>query len=292
MAHIVCDESGTLRSSVLYKFEVPFMGVGLEEENTNAIVSPPKIPDKSSRISAGSEMWVAMPGANSADVDDLQATRCSTDPSHIQQALYKELDAELFGGEALWNDFLQVDHQRCKVITARLRELLMGSGLVGMDTVPLETRVHVSGLKHTEFSILRCRGNNCIRPFRVQNAVNKCPFCDYQPLVCQECGYMPIFCPDCGHQPTISEIAHGGEHDLRLTRWTPCAIKEWILDGRRWDGSDFVRCGFMDFISRRAALWLISVGAAPFIARPARICVDGMSDEQLAQCDTVAQPGK
>ena len=46
------------------------------------------------------------------------------------------------------------------------------------------------------------------------------------------------------------------------------------------DGQDFVQAYGEMFITRRALHWLTSVHARPFWARPARLWVDGMSDEQ------------
>jgi hypothetical protein len=64
----------------------------------------------------------------------------------------------------------------------------------------------------------------------------------------------------------------------------------WILDGKRWDGADLINSNGINYISKRVLDWLLMVHAAPFYAKPARFCVDGMSDKQLARLEETQKP--
>ena len=62
-----------------------------------------------------------------------------------------------------------------------------------------------------------------------------------------------------------------------------------ILEGPKWDGSDIINCGWY-FITKRALEVLLSVHAAPFYARPARVDVEGLSKQQLGKAETAKHP--
>jgi hypothetical protein len=63
-----------------------------------------------------------------------------------------------------------------------------------------------------------------------------------------------------------------------------------ILEGKRWDGADLVSVRGWNFISKRVLDWLLMVHAAPFYARPARFCIDGMTEKQLARLEEIQRP--
>ena len=60
-----------------------------------------------------------------------------------------------------------------------------------------------------------------------------------------------------------------------------------IINGKLWDGSDLI-CGrdyTVGFVTRRFVDWLISIHAAPLCATEVAVCVDGMSEAQLANLE-------
>ncbi|MHC4181422.1 MAG: hypothetical protein ACYSWU_28315, partial [Planctomycetota bacterium] len=52
-----------------------------------------------------------------------------------------------------------------------------------------------------------------------------------------------------------------------------------ILEGEKWDGSDFIS-GDQGSLSKPAVDWLLGAGAAPFVASPCRMDVSSMKAEQ------------
>lgn len=95
-----------------------------------------------------------------------------------------------------------------------------------------------------------------------------------------------VKCLHCSEITAISARAHKGADDRRL-RLSPIPREGPILEGKDWDGSDFLRDSF---ITKRALDWLLSVHAAPFVARPARVCIDGMTDKQKKWLEAATKP--
>ena len=65
-----------------------------------------------------------------------------------------------------------------------------------------------------------------------------------------------------------------------------------IIDGHRWDGSDFVYNGIEQglhspIVTKRVIDWLLNRHAAPFFARPMLVAVDKMTGEQRARLEDV-----
>ena len=66
---------------------------------------------------------------------------------------------------------------------------------------------------------------------------------------------------------------------------TPRSDEGLIIDGKNWDGNDFVRLGSANemLVTRRVVDWLLSTKSVPFIADPCRLDITGMADSQLHQ---------
>lgn len=131
-------------------------------------------------------------------------------------------------------------------------------------------------------------GAPCSRIATIEGAPNVCPFCWFGTVVCSECGYLQNDCLKCGDYIfTANDLGKPGLEMLR-GRDNPK-----IVEGRLWDGSDAI-CGRsyrIGFVTRRLVEFLLAVHAAPFMATPVAVCVDGMSAEQrrlLKRCQDLS----
>jgi hypothetical protein len=211
---------------------------------------------------------------------------CKDFKHHVTQITYAADEVDLFGGTRIGSFLPDVNDQIC--VSDDFKQRLAASNLTGMDFVPLKIKVNqASDIDPVLFTLVP-QGQNCRRPLKCRGVANACPFCGLEPLICPNCGYEEVKCTRCGQITRILSSLHKGEGDRRL-RMAPVPKDGYVLDGRRWDGSDFVNCGFI-FITKRALDSLLSVHAAPFVARPACVCIDGMSDKQLAQLEAAKKP--
>jgi len=61
-----------------------------------------------------------------------------------------------------------------------------------------------------------------------------------------------------------------------------------IVDGREWDGSDFVGGGWR-FVTKRVVHWFKKQQIGPFIAAPALFDLTGLTDKQREQVQRAKQ---
>lgn len=167
---------------------------------------------------------------------------------------------------------------------------LRGSGLTGYNLVAAEPKRKADAASGADLHVLNFAGRNCERPVSVRGVPNACPHCGNAPLVCPECGDSFVVCPKCGKAPVVTpgtKEEPGALWSERLGRFDPP-----ILNGSRWDGSDFVNCRTSEqgYISKRALDWLLSTHAAPFFAEPVLVCTDGMADEQRKKLEAAKRP--
>ncbi|NOX53928.1 MAG: hypothetical protein GXP27_05710 [Planctomycetes bacterium] len=177
------------------------------------------------------------------------------------------------------------------LVVGRFARKLRKSGLRGFRLVRARIVTSSDGnayrRRDIELYALDFLGKRKLRPWRFTPGVkNVCPFCGHGPLQCPECGCLSTPCRECGREATVGAQDHGGSGDRRL-RVAPLPESGPILEGKDWDGSDFV---YHSIITKRARDWLLSVHAAPIAIGPARVCIDGMSDEQLQWLEEAQKP--
>lgn len=139
--------------------------------------------------------------------------------------------------------------------------------------------------------LLQFAGRKIHRPVSIVGHPNRCPWCGESEIVCQECGSQPSLCPNCEKGPWINERSHKGPGDRRLIV-DRIFDKPPILEGCKWDGHDFL---FYDLdtgmrgniVTARVVQWLQKEKAYPFLARPAEVCIDGMTAKQLKRLEEV-----
>lgn len=296
MDNIITDESGDIRSGYFYRFGVPF-----DEEVWKAaepdfdetwIVARRSPTDREIRSRPGGEpwMWAKHVGPLEFEPDGDPETRhdCPVSPDHVTHSMYKAFEVDLSGGARV-GDILP-EFSGNVVLSAPFAEKLKNSGLSGFDLLPATITVNQAwGRDDGEgppLFHLRFLGRECQRPRKVVGVPNVCPFCGAGPLICPECGYEVSLCPKCDNDTRILSSVHKGAGDKRLRMAAEPKAGE-VLDGSRWDGSDFFGSSY---VTRRTVDWLLAVHAAPFYAQPVRVCIDDMSDEQRKLLEQARQP--
>jgi len=284
MDQIIADESGTLLSGYFYRFGLPidddFADADCEETWIVAKRSPTD--DELTRRGAGS--WMSAEGVGVTDDEAVIRRDCPIDPAHITGQAYKAFEAELSGGPRIGDILLHNSGE--VVLSPSFTERLESSGLTGFDFMPLTITLNFTSGQDPKLSVLRFLGRGGQRPRKVVGVPNACPFCGAGPLICTACGYEVIRCPKCGNITRILTQAHKGPGDKRLRMAAEPKAGE-VLDGSRWDGSDFFGSSY---ITRRAVDWLLSIHAAPFVARPVRVWVDKMTNEQKGWLERAKRP--
>jgi hypothetical protein len=201
-------------------------------------------------------------------------------PLHVTEEYVTDVTYEVRTGTRLGGPFIPASHRF--VITDEFQRQLVNSNLRGWQTEPITVRPGFSKLKLPRFHLMRFMGRACERPLMIVNAENLCPHCRKAQIVCVDCKSIFVFCVNCGEATWTTASSHKGTADKRLIICPPEDREPMIVDGNRWDGSDFnyVRGNEYGIISKRALNWLLSVHAAPFYATPIDFCTDGMTDQQ------------
>ena len=120
-------------------------------------------------------------------------------------------------------------------------------------------------------------------------SANHCWNCGHSPIVCPECGKLTWDCPKCGKICIDRGRGQGVDvpkQSAVLDRNAP----SFVIDGKRWDGSDFFGQDFTGAVSGRGLRMLKEAGAWPLVFQPLLVKVDGMSDKQLERLEAVRYP--
>jgi len=169
------------------------------------------------------------------------------------------------------------------VISRRLADALQKSELRGFGLGTTEVIDPPEGTPKN-LAVLQFRGHFCQRQRAIVGAANACPLCGYEPLICSDCGAYPSRCPKCNGITDVLQKDHQGSGDKRFVR-IPGVTNARVLDGRLWDGSDFI---YGRYISRRALLFLQSIKASRYAAIPVELDLEGVDDKQLASLKAAA----
>lgn len=118
---------------------------------------------------------------------------------------------------------------------------------------------------------------------------NQCPFCEFNPVICPKCNTVLSPCPNCGAEWVVSQSQHRGAKDRRAV-WA--LERQHVIDGKKWDGSDFFGQDVNGKVTRRVVDVLLSMHAVPFAAEPIPVIVDDMTPQELdrlEQAKTIPQ---
>ncbi len=219
---------------------------------------------------------------------------------HVTAQYWKDLEVDLtYGAKAATLIRADMEGQYAMLIGWDFAGQLLNSGLVGYRFAPVLVhsewlRKWVPDLTVPDLVDLQFTGRRCLRPLSFRDAPDACPHCGREPLVCTACGFEYGLCPQCGKFAFKPFTAKREPGDKSLT---VCPYEERnlvIVEGSRWDGSDFIYGrwddGYPHIITKRALDWLLSVNAAPFYAHPALVNIDGLTPEQRARVLAVKNP--
>lgn len=301
--HIYQDYSGTLKTNIFYQLAVS-MDEDLVEfeyaESAGWIITQKRSPTKSELLLKGSpQSWL---DASIIESKKTKKHRCSADNLHVTEEYFTDLKIEIHNAieaEIILSDFnFSMDEEdQAFLVTDKFADRITKSGLKGAGFVPVT--INYSDAENEKaiptLFALQFMGQNCLRPTSIQGAKNACPFCGHEPLICQECGFDNYICPTCQKPAWTTQKNHKGSNDKHLIV-SPLKQRETlVMEGSKWDGSDFVYAGgnslvYNNLISQRALDWLLSIHAVHFCARPIQVCIDGMTDQQLEMLATVQKP--
>ncbi len=301
--HVYLSYSGTMKTEVFYQLTVPMDEDLIEYEypkNEGWIYSSKRSPTSSELlIKESPQSWL---DASIIEKMILLKKQCPKNKSHITEEFFKELKIDVHNSieaNIILSDFnfAKDDEDQAFLVTKSFAERLTQSGLKGAAFVPVT--INYSGAKN-ERSIppvfaLQFMGKNCSRPFSIKDAKNACPFCGRKPIICEVCGFKYSACPTCHQYPWRPLETHKGATDKSLVLSPPEQRDILVMEGSKWDGSDFVYCegnslfGY-NLISKRALDWLLSIHAVHFCARPIQVCIDGMTAEQLKKLENAQKP--
>lgn len=119
---------------------------------------------------------------------------------------------------------------------------------------------------------------------------NTCRQCGFAPIYCESCGTLVSDkCPQCEAQSCKIPCDYPEKASFIFpgySRWVD------ILWGKTWEGSDFSKLSYSGptVITKRVLDWLLHVEAKPFCARPIKVCIDGMTAQQLEWLDRAVDP--
>jgi hypothetical protein len=118
----------------------------------------------------------------------------------------------------------------------------------------------------------------------VPTTANRCWNCGNSPLVCPECGWFDWTCSNCDKLCIDSgRRVDAPKQSVLFDRSVP----SFVIDGRRWDGSDFFGQAFTGVVTGRGLRMLQEAGAWPLVFQPFLVRVDGMTVEQRKQLEAV-----
>jgi len=293
MDNIVQNRSGTLVSGVFYRFETFDDNLPTLVYTKALGVLSARSPSPDELFIKGQEPWLQVVRNWSRRGEQVVHRRCPLDKTHNTEQYWTKATFNVIRGSRI-SPFIpdESGHDGQHVVSGAFAERLAKSGLTGIQLEPVLEGENKTGAKDVKLFILQSLGKNCERAFKVVGAPNACPHCGRVPLFCPHCGHRELECSKCGKDAWTTRKWHTGAKDPRLITSPPEDRYPKILDGSRWDGSDFIysREYVESFITKRALDWLLSIHAAPFYAEPTPVNIDGMSKEQLAKLEAAKRP--
>jgi hypothetical protein len=203
--------------------------------------------------------------------------KCPLDGAHETDLETEEIVLDLFGGQNL-GDF--VPAFGLAVISKAFAERLATSRLTGFKTATtVRVACNQSKLKSPrllELTIPRMAGRS--NRLKILNADNTCPHCRREPMICPGCGHLNTpRCLKCGkitmYQPEAPEYSDSQGFEVQITP------EQWILEGKGWDGSDWVLGNGGIFVSNRAKEWMERTHTFPVAFKPALLNIEGVEDK-------------
>ncbi len=188
-------------------------------------------------------------------------------------------DGELDGGVALLRGDI-ADRLRATPFTGYRLE----------PTIPVDESWREVKLSHRVEQLL-FMGQRCDEIVISPTIKNQCPYCGHGPIACPDCRmvFYPE-CPKCGREYAMADVKQPDGSTKYVNPLEGLVQHNLdVLIGRDWDGSDFHGDGAANprYLSKRALDWFLGMHAAPFVARPVKIDITGMTPAQLEKLETM-----
>ena len=288
MDNIILDKSGKLIPGIFYEFGIPSSDIPNDlaaEDPQNGWIVVERTPNAEELERTTGQQWL---GPALVEGKGSPQHRCPLSKSHSTEEYWDDVAVDIYGGPRI-PDLMQCGVDPIMIVNGAFATQLAESGLTGIGLKPVRINENLGKARNVTLKLFECLGTNCERPLSIVGFPNACPFCGRKPLLCPACGQAFTKCPDCGKLGWTPPDWRTGPDD-RSAIISP-AKDRWprILEGSRWDGSDFIYAARSPegerFMTKRALNWLLSVHAAPFYAQPALVNVAGLNDEQLARIE-------
>lgn len=269
---IFYDESGDLRDGYFYCLEIPFSTSDVRSRGNSHprfvyMCRDSDYPDCYSDVLFDSEI----------------AERCLRDKSHIVKKNRINYRADIFGGSPT-EVFVSDSHHQTIVMMREFGDRINATELSGKKVLPLTVRENQANAKEPNLCRLELLGSDCIRPQVVRvPEPNVCPYCRKSSVICPQCLDVNYECPGCSRE--LFSLPCEKRNTPFLMEGLPA--KGRIIDGKRWDGSDFIMSAIEAVVTGRTISWLIHQHATSFTASALRVDVTGMSAEMLEKLDAV-----
>ncbi|MEX0715648.1 MAG: hypothetical protein WD066_03640 [Planctomycetaceae bacterium] len=273
---IVHDESGTLEYGIFYEFGVQFDDFEIEGDRdiTWAVSSRPQ-PNFETIFLNGEVFHIGTVAEGY-----LHEFECPRSKSHETATFVNRKNTLMdLGGGAVVSEFIPSCSDLC-VVSESFAIRSRATRLTGMDFFPMVINVNQSATEETgapNLLGLEFAGRVWLRPYILVDKPNACPFCGDGPIICDNCWHVDDRCDACGERTVVGPTGNVASGSLVMQLQPD---EGYILQGKSWDGRDFVQARGHKFVTARALHWLCVAHARPFWARPARVWTDGMTDEQ------------
>ncbi|MEZ6128179.1 MAG: hypothetical protein R3C59_05835 [Planctomycetaceae bacterium] len=288
-ANVILDRSGTIVSGAFFEFvvEPDMMLLGELADCPDGVLSrlnPP--PDEFRNLE---EEWLRAQLVGHWSRREFR--ECPANPEHVTRVSWENLVVELDGGPHVPDVFevLGGDAHHSVLVSPAFATALRATAFngYGLTTVRLSSPPKKAAFKKIEH--LQFSGRPCLRPLSIVGHPNLCPWCLSNEIVCQSCGMRFWRCPNCRKWPWVA-AKNKKAGDKYLVMSPLASLRPSIIEGHRWDGSDFIYGGldighYAPIVTKRVLEWMLSRHTMSFFARPVNIATEKMNPEQLARLE-------
>jgi hypothetical protein len=198
---------------------------------------------------------------------DMLYNECLGPPRHSFQLRFANANAIARGGRRVV-EFVRGVGDGWYALSSTTASQLLKSGLTGFELFPIRFDIEEYQFElPCEFFGLNFLGRAFRRVGQVVG-LNQCVYCGQNDLYCFECGDYFLACPKCKAFVGIEVDDPALEFVTFSESCSDAYRSSGILDGDRYDGSDFFSGRSGQFLSARAVEWFLEHGVRGFCANP------------------------
>jgi hypothetical protein len=200
---------------------------------------------------------------------DILYNECLGPPRHSFQLRFANANAIARGGRRVV-EFVRGVGDGWYALSSETASQLLKSGLTGFELFPIRFDIEEYKMEFElpcEFFGLNFLGRAFRRVGQVVG-LNQCVYCGQNDLYCFECGDYFLACPKCKAFVGIEVDDPALEFVTFSESCSDAYRSSGILDGDRYDGSDFFSGRTGQGLSARAVEWFLEHGVRGFCALP------------------------